>query len=65
MAIQATENNIPDALEWDKFAGIDKVHPTSEHLLPLFFALGCGQRVSVVHESMAHHSLGMDFYRFD
>jgi len=33
--------------------------------LPLFFALGAGQRVSVVHQSMAHHSLGMDIYRFD
>jgi len=38
---------------------------TGNLLFGLFFALGCGQRVSVVHESMAHHSLGMDFYRFD
>ncbi|WP_296405932.1 class III extradiol ring-cleavage dioxygenase [Psychrobacter sp.] len=59
------KTDIPEALEWSKFPEIEKVHPTSEHLLPLFFALGCGQRVSVVHESMAHHSLGMDFYRFD
>lgn len=63
--LKQLKTNIPTALEWDKFDDIDKVHPTSEHLLPLFFALGCGQRVSVVHESMAHHSLGMDFYRFD
>lgn len=63
--LKQLKTNVPEALEWDKFPNIEKVHPTSEHLLPLFFALGCGQRVSVIHESMAHHSLGMDFYRFD
>nr|WP_033427000.1 class III extradiol ring-cleavage dioxygenase [Psychrobacter lutiphocae] len=57
--------DIPAALDWQAFANIEQVHPTAEHLLPLFFALGCGQRVSVIHESMAHHSLGMDIYRFD
>lgn len=40
-------------------------HPTPEHLLPLFFARGAGQHMSVVHESFAHYSLGMDIYRFD
>lgn len=63
--LRQLKTDIPTALEWDKYPDFNKVHPTSEHLLPLFFALGCGQRVSVVHESMAHHSLGMDFYRFD
>jgi 4,5-DOPA dioxygenase extradiol len=59
------KTHIPSALDWQQFAEVEKVHPSSEHLLPLFFALGAGQRVSVVHESMAHHSLGMDIYRFD
>ncbi|WP_227526197.1 DODA-type extradiol aromatic ring-opening family dioxygenase [Psychrobacter sp. FDAARGOS_221] len=59
------KTDIPAALEWQDFDNVEKVHPTAEHLLPLFFALGCGQRVSVIHESMAHHSLGMDIYRFD
>lgn len=57
--------DIPSALDWQQFAHAQQVHPTAEHLLPLYFALGAGQRVSVVHESMAHHSLGMDIYRFD
>lgn len=59
------KTDLPAALDWQQFDSFDQVHPTSEHLLPLFFALGCGQRVSVIHESMAHHSLGMDIYRFD
>lgn len=59
------KTHIPTALDWQQFVAANEVHPSSEHLLPLFFALGAGQRVSVVHESMAHHSLGMDIYRFD
>ncbi|WP_425605651.1 DODA-type extradiol aromatic ring-opening family dioxygenase [Psychrobacter raelei] len=59
------KTDIPSALDWQQFAQVEQVHPSAEHLLPLFFALGCGQRVSVIHESMSHHSLGMDMYRFD
>lgn len=59
------KNDVPSALQWRQFKDSHQVHPTSEHLLPLFFALGTGQRLSVIHESMAHHSLGMDIYRFD
>ncbi|WP_227675249.1 DODA-type extradiol aromatic ring-opening family dioxygenase [Psychrobacter sp. H7-1] len=59
------KTDIPAALDWQQFAQVEQVHPSAEHLLPLFFALGCGQRVSVIHESMSHHSLGMDMYRFD
>lgn len=57
--------DVPSALDWQTFDGFELVHPTAEHLLPLFFALGAGQRVSVVHQSMVHHSLGMDILRFD
>lgn len=63
--LQQLKTDIPTALDWQQFSQVEHVHPSSEHLLPLFFALGCGQRVSVIHESMAHHSLGMDVYRFD
>ncbi len=42
-----------------------KNHPTDEHLSPLFFTMGAGERFSVIHSSFAHGSLGMDIYRFD
>ena len=63
--LQHLKTDIPTALDWQQYPKFRDVHPSDEHLLPLFFALGAGQRVSVVHESMAHHSLGMDIYRFD
>ncbi|WP_201504100.1 DODA-type extradiol aromatic ring-opening family dioxygenase [Psychrobacter aestuarii] len=59
------KSDIPAALDWQQYPKYRDVHPSDEHLLPLFFALGAGQRVSVVHEAMTHHSLGMDIYRFD
>jgi len=40
-------------------------HPTTEHLAPLFFAMGTGTRCNVVHSSFAMGALGMDIYRFD
>jgi 4,5-DOPA dioxygenase extradiol len=40
-------------------------HPTDEHLSPLFFAMGAGQRFSLVHSSFMFGALGMDIYRFD
>lgn len=63
--LQQLKTDIPAALDWQQYPDYRNIHPSDEHLLPLFFALGAGQRVSVVHESMAHHSLGMDIYRFD
>jgi 4,5-DOPA dioxygenase extradiol len=39
-------------------------HPTEEHLLPLFVALGAGGRGERVHRSFAHGILAMDVYRF-
>ena len=59
------KTDIPAALQWQQFADSAQIHPSDEHLMPLFFALGAGQRVSVISERMAHHSLGMDIYRFD
>ena len=63
--LQQLKIDIPTALDWQQYPDYQNIHPSDEHLLPLFFALGAGQRVSVVHQSMAHHSLGMDIYRFD
>lgn len=40
-------------------------HPTDEHLLPLFFALGAGERFDLVHSGFTYGALGMDVYRFD
>ncbi|AYC33218.1 dioxygenase [Pseudomonas cavernae] len=40
-------------------------HPSDEHLLPLYFARGAGQRFSLVHEGFTLGALGMDIYRFD
>ena len=63
--LQQLKIDIPTALDWQQYPDYKDIHPSDEHLLPLFFALGTGQRVSVIHQSMAHHSLGMDIYRFD
>ncbi|NRD71000.1 MULTISPECIES: DODA-type extradiol aromatic ring-opening family dioxygenase [Psychrobacter] len=63
--LQQLKTDIPAALDWQQYPNYRSIHPSDEHLLPLFFALGAGQRVSVVHQSMAHHSLGMDIFRFD
>lgn len=63
--LQQLKTDVPAALDWQQYPDYKNIHPSDEHLLPLFFALGSGQRVSVVHQSMAHHSLGMDIYRFD
>ncbi|WP_424108401.1 DODA-type extradiol aromatic ring-opening family dioxygenase [Psychrobacter coccoides] len=63
--LRQLKSDIPSALDWQQYPNYRDIHPSDEHLLPLFFALGAGQRVNVIHESMAHHSLGMDIYRFD
>ncbi|MBC3468577.1 class III extradiol ring-cleavage dioxygenase [Pseudomonas sp. RW10S2] len=40
-------------------------HPSDEHLLPLFFAMGAGDRFGIVHQGFTMGALGMDIYRFD
>ncbi|QQE85513.1 DODA-type extradiol aromatic ring-opening family dioxygenase [Pseudomonas putida] len=40
-------------------------HPSDEHFLPLFFALGAGGRFGIVHQGFTLGALGMDIYRFD
>ncbi|MHC2147865.1 DODA-type extradiol aromatic ring-opening family dioxygenase [Pseudomonas sp. 210_17 TE3656] len=40
-------------------------HPSDEHLLPLYFARGAGERFGIVHQGFTLGALGMDIYRFD
>ncbi|MEG1039607.1 MAG: class III extradiol ring-cleavage dioxygenase [Pseudomonas sp.] len=40
-------------------------HPSDEHLLPLYFARGAGERFGTVHQGFTMGALGMDIYRFD
>jgi 4,5-DOPA dioxygenase extradiol len=42
-------------------------HPTEEHLLPLFAAMGAGSGApgDLIHHSYTHSILAMDAYRFD
>lgn len=39
-------------------------HPSDEHLLPLYFALGAGGAFSAAHQGFTLGALGMDVYRF-
>lgn len=39
-------------------------HPTDEHLLPLFFALGAGGQLKIEHSGFTEGALGMDIYSF-
>lgn len=39
-------------------------HPTEEHLLPLFFAMGAGATLRVEHSGFTLGALGMDSYSF-
>ncbi len=52
-------------LEWDTIPFLYNNHPTLEHFAPIFFAMGTGQRFSIVHSSFSMGVLGMDIYRFD
>lgn len=63
--INQLKHDKAQALDWQQHEFARHNHPTPEHLLPLFFAMGAGSQMSVVHESFAHYSLGMDIYRFD
>lgn len=63
--VEQLRHDMPRALDWQAHPLAAYNHPSPEHLLPLFFAAGAGQRVSVVHERFDHYSLAMDIYRFD
>lgn len=58
-------NDFEAVLEWESIPYSKQNHPTIEHFAPIFFAMGTGDRFSVVHSSFSMGSLGMDIYRFD
>ncbi|WP_269915050.1 dioxygenase family protein [Acinetobacter sp. HY1485] len=60
-----THRDYNGVLDWQSLPYIQRNHPTLEHLAPLFFAMGTGQRFSIVHSSFSMGALGMDIYRFD
>lgn len=61
-----TENDQAALLDYRQQAPFARRnHPSDEHLLPLFFALGAGDRFGVVHQGFTLGALGMDIYRFD
>lgn len=39
-------------------------HPSEEHLLPLYFALGAGSAFRIEHSGFTYGALGMDIYSF-
>jgi 4,5-DOPA dioxygenase extradiol len=61
-----TRGDTQTALHWDREAPhAHWNHPTSEHLLPLFVAMGAGDGPGVrIHQSVDYHTLSMDAYRF-
>ncbi|WP_334459824.1 class III extradiol ring-cleavage dioxygenase [Acinetobacter soli] len=60
-----THQDYDAILNWPDLPHIERNHPTIEHFAPLFFAMGTGNRFSIVHSSFSMGSLGMDIYRLD
>ena len=51
----------------DRAPGSTRAHPTDEHFLPFFVALGAatpGEAVERLHHSFTYGALGMDVYAF-
>lgn len=60
-----TEDRINDMLDYRRQAPFaTRQHPTEEHLLPLFVALGAGGAPRRLHASAMHSVLRMDAYAF-
>jgi len=63
-----TENRVDDLLDYRRLAPFAlKNHPTEEHFLPLFAALGAageGARAERLHKSSTYSVLRMDVYAF-
>lgn len=62
------EGRTEDLLAWRERAPFAaRNHPTTEHLLPLFVALGAGGEDAAprrLHQSLSHHVLRMDAFAF-
>ena len=60
-------NDVESLLDYrNRAPGAVRNHPTDEHLLPLFVALGaaCGPATRL-HAAYEYGALSMDFYRFE
>lgn len=67
MAEAVAHNRVDDLLDWQAKAPFAaRNHPTAEHLLPLFVALGAGQNGPgrVLHRATEYGVLAMDAYEF-
>lgn len=63
-----TSGNISELFEWNVRAPCARHnHPSPEHILPLFFALGAGGDVSaeVVYSGVEHAALAMEMFAFN
>jgi 4,5-DOPA dioxygenase extradiol len=60
-----TENRVDDLLAYRTRAPFAvQQHPTEEHLLPLYVAMGAGGDGERLHSSAMYSSLRMDAYAF-
>jgi 4,5-DOPA dioxygenase extradiol len=65
MRDRLAEGDIAALLAWDRLApGARQAHPTAEHLMPLFVALGAGDGSAVrqLHQSVEFGSLALDAF---
>lgn len=67
MAERLAAGEVEALLDWQRqapFAGEN--HPTDEHLLPLFFALGAGGGAAgqALHRGIEYAAIAMDAWRF-
>ncbi|RXZ44378.1 DODA-type extradiol aromatic ring-opening family dioxygenase [Crenobacter cavernae] len=59
------EHDVDALLDWERLAPFGREnHPTDEHLLPLFFALGAGGAPRALYRGVEHRSVAMDAYAF-
>lgn len=62
--------DLPGALDWEALPEARRNHPTTEHLYPLYVALGAGgggegARASHVHHAVQMGGMAMDAFAFD
>ena len=69
MRVRLDAGDIPALLDWERLApNPRRAHPTVEHLMPLFVALGAAGEhfdVRTVHRSHEFGSLALDAFAFD